>query len=321
VERGGGKLKDFISVLQIDRFFLENVIHLARYLKDQQKSGEREMFLEGKSVALLFEKPSTRTRVSFEVGVHQLGGQPIYIDARTTQIARGEPLKDVARVLSRYVDMIVVRTYAQKNLEELALYSEVPVINALTNEEHPCQAVSDIFTVWEYKRNLKNLTLAYVGDGNNVCNSLIVVASMMGMNVRVGVPKGYEPDQKYVEFAKKLAEEQNSEFLVTNDPEEAVSQADIVYTDVWTSMGDEGEEEERRKIFKDYQVNKKLLSLAKEDVLFMHCLPAHRGEEVTEEVLEGERSIVWEQAENKLHVQKAIMLKLLRLKRGAYGAL
>jgi len=314
-------LKDFISVLQVDRFFLENVIHLARYLKDQQKSGERETFLEGKSVALLFEKPSTRTRVSFEVGVHQLGGQPIYIDAKTTQIARGEPLKDVARVLSRYVDMIVVRTYAQKNLEELALYSEVPVINALTNEEHPCQAVSDIFTVWEYKRNLKNLTLAYVGDGNNVCNSLIVVASMMGMNVRVGVPKGYEPDQKYVEFAKKLAEEQNSEFLVTNDPEEAVSQADIVYTDVWTSMGDEGEEEERRKIFKDYQVNKKLLSLAKEDVLFMHCLPAHRGEEVTEEVLEGERSIVWEQAENKLHVQKAIMLKLLRLKRGAYGAL
>ncbi len=308
-------MKDFVSMLDADRLFIENILSLTAFLKEKQKKGEIYRPLEGFTAALIFEKPSTRTRVSFEVGVYQLGGHGVYMDTRGSQLGRGEPIKDTARVLSRYVDLIVIRTFGQERVVELARYSDVPVINALTDEEHPCQVLADLFTIWEYKGRLRGLKVAYVGDGNNMCNSWLIGAAYMGMKFYAATPEGYEPLESYVEEAKKIAESSGAEIVVTNDPVEAVRNADVVYTDVWASMGQEEEAEKRKRVFMPYQVNSSLLRHAKSDFLFMHCLPAHRGEEVTEEVLEGERSVVWEQAENRLHTQKALMLKLVR-KRG-----
>jgi ornithine carbamoyltransferase len=305
-------MKDFISMLDADRLFIENILSLSAFLKEKVKRGELYRPLEGFTAALIFEKPSTRTRVSFEVGVYQLGGHGVYIDRKGSQLGRGEPVKDTARVLSRYTDLIVIRTFEQKRVEELARYSSVPVINALTDEEHPCQVLADLFTIWEYKGKLEGLKVAYLGDGNNMCNSWLVGAAFMGMRFYAATPPGYEPLPEYVERAREIAKETGAEIVLTNDPIEAVKDADVVYTDVWASMGQEEEEEERKRIFAPYQVNGELVKHAKPDFLFMHCLPAHRGEEVTEEVLEGERSVVWEQAENRLHTQKALILKLVR---------
>ncbi|RKQ60440.1 ornithine carbamoyltransferase [Thermovibrio guaymasensis] len=305
-------MKDFISMLDADRLFIENIISLSAFLKEKNKRGELYRPLEGFKAALIFEKPSTRTRVSFEVGVFELGGHGVYMDNRSSQLGRGEPIKDTARVLSRYVDLIVIRTFGQERVNELARYSTVPVINALTDEEHPCQVLADLFTIWEYKGKLEGLKVAYLGDGNNMCNSWLIGAAYMGMKFYTATPKGYEPLPFYVERAKEIAKETGAEIVVTHDPVEAVKDADVVYTDVWASMGQEEEAEERRKVFMPYQVNSELVKHAKPDYLFMHCLPAHRGEEVSEEVLEGERSVVWDQAENRLHTQKALILKLVR---------
>lgn len=305
-------MKDFISMLDADRFFIENILSLSAFLKEKVKKGEFYRPLNGFSAALIFEKPSTRTRVSFEVGVYQLGGHGVYMDTKGSQLGRGEPIKDTARVLSRYVDLIVIRTFSQKRVEELALYSDVPVINALTDEEHPCQVLADLFTIWEYKGSLEGLKVAYVGDGNNMCNSWLIGAAYMGMKFYAATPKGYEPLPFYVEKAKEIARETGAKIVLTNDPVEAVKDADVVYTDVWASMGQEKEALKRRELFADYQVNPQLVKHAKPDYLFMHCLPAHRGEEVVEEVIEGDNSVVWEQAENRLHTQKALILKLVR---------
>jgi len=305
-------MKDFISMLDADKLFIENVLSLSAFLKEKQKKGELYRPLEGFTASLIFEKPSTRTRVSFEVGVYQLGGHGVYMDARGSQLGRGEPLKDTARVLSRYTDLIVIRTFGQERVEELARYATVPVINALTDEEHPCQVLADLFTIWEYKRRLEGLKVAFVGDGNNMCNSWLIGAAYVGMRFYAAVPKGFEPLPKYVEAAKRIAKETGAEIVITHDPVEAVKDADVVYTDVWASMGQESEAQERKELFAPYQVNRQLVEHAKPDFLFMHCLPAHRGEEVTDEVIEGERSVVWDQAENRLHTQKALMLKLVR---------
>jgi len=305
-------MKDFISMLNADRLFIENIFSLSAFLKEKQKKGELYRPLEGFTAALIFEKPSTRTRVSFEVGVYQLGGHGVYMDARGSQLGRGEPIKDTARVLSRYVDLIVIRTYGQERVEELARYSDIPVINALTDEEHPCQVLADLFTIWEYRRNLRGLKVAYVGDGNNMCNSWLIGAAYMGMKFYAATPEGFEPLPEYVEKAKEIAEDTGAEIVVTHDPIEAVKDADVIYTDVWASMGQEEEAEKRKEIFMPYQVNRELVKHAKQDFLFMHCLPAHRGEEVTDEIIESDRSIVWDQAENRLHTQKALILKLVR---------
>jgi ornithine carbamoyltransferase len=308
-------MKDFISMLDADNLFIENIISLTFTLKEKQKRGEEYTPLKGKTAALIFEKPSTRTRVSFDVGIYQLGGYGIYMDTRGSQIGRGEPIKDTARVLSRYVDFIVIRTFHQSNVEELARFSEVPVINALTDEEHPCQVLSDLFTIKEFLGKLKGVKVAYVGDGNNMCNSWLIAAATVGMDLSVATPEGYEPLKLYIEKAKEIAFKTGSKITVTNDPVEAVRDADIIYTDVWASMGKEEEAEKRKKVFMPYQVNADLVKHAKPDFLFMHCLPAHRGEEVTDEIIESERSIVWDQAENRLHTQKALLLKLARKKK------
>jgi len=305
-------MKDFISMLQADTLFIENILSLSSFLKEKQKRGEQYRPLEGFTAALIFEKPSTRTRVSFEVGVYQLGGHGVYMDTRGSQLGRGEPIKDTARVLSRYVDLIVIRTFEQSRVEELAKYSDVPVINALTNEEHPCQVLADLFTIWEYRGSLKGLKVAYLGDGNNMCNSWLIGAAYAGMKFYAATPENYRPLPFYVEKAKEIAGDTGAEIVVTSDPVEAVKDADVIYTDVWASMGQEEEAEERKKVFMPYQVNKELVKYAKDDFLFMHCLPAHRGEEVTEDIIESERSVVWEQAENRLHTQKALILKLVR---------
>ncbi|WP_457677561.1 ornithine carbamoyltransferase [Thermovibrio sp.] len=305
-------MKDFVSMLDADRLFIENILSLSAFLKEKNKKGELYRPLEGFKAALIFEKPSTRTRVSFEVGIYELGGHGVYIDSKSSQLGRGEPIKDTARVLSRYTDLIVIRTFGQERVEELAKYSTVPVINALTDQEHPCQVLADLFTIWEYRGKLEGLKVAYLGDGNNMCNSWLVGAAYMGMKFYAATPEGYEPLPFYAEKAREIAKETGAQIVITHDPVEAVKDADVVYTDVWASMGQEDQQEERKKVFAPYQVNSELVKRAKPDFLFMHCLPAHRGEEVSEEVLEGERSVVWEQAENRLHTQKALILKLVR---------
>ncbi|SNR72209.1 ornithine carbamoyltransferase [Desulfurobacterium atlanticum] len=305
-------MRDFISMLDITKEELKDLLKLTETLKEKQKKGEIFEPLKGKTLALIFEKPSTRTRVSFEVGVIQLGGHGIYMDTRSSQLGRGEPIKDTARVLSRYVDGIVIRTFKQERIVELGRYSKVPVINALSNEEHPCQILADLFTIKEYCRDFKGLKVAFLGDGNNVCNSWLIGAAMTGINFYAATPQGYEPSEFYIKKAEEIAKTTSAEIVITNDPVEAVKEANIVYTDVWASMGQEEETEKRREIFMPYQVNSELLKHAKPDVLFMHCLPAHRGEEVTEDVIESCRSIVWDQAENRLHTQKALLTMLIR---------
>jgi len=267
--------------------------------------------LSGKTLALLFEKPSLRTRVSFEVAMRQLGGQTIYLSPAEVGLGKRESVSDVARVLSRYVDAIVARTFSHQALEILASYSSVPVINALSDLEHPCQALADLFTIYEEKGELDGLTLAFVGDGNNVAHSLLLAASLTGVNFRIASPSGYKVQDKILHLAQDYAVDGGAEIFCTEEPHLAVSGADVVYTDVWTSMGQEAEAEQRRQIFANYQVNSELLSLAREDAILMHPLPAHHGEEVAEGILDSPASVVFDQAENRMHVQKTLLAEIL----------
>jgi ornithine carbamoyltransferase len=260
---------------------------------------------------MIFEKPSTRTRVSFEVGMWQLGGYALYLSASDLQLGRGETVADTAQTLSRYVNGIMARVFAHQTILDLIKFSSVPVINGLSDFTHPCQALADLFTIYEKKGRLSGLKLAYVGDGNNVAHSLLDGCSKVGMNITLACPKGYEPNPAVVSKAKEEGKRSGSQVIVTKDPEEAVREADIIYTDVWASMGQEKEHEKRVKIFKPFQVNAKLVKEAKEDYLFMHCLPAHRGEEVTDEVADSKNSIIFDQAENRLHTQKALLALMM----------
>ncbi|MDP9728318.1 ornithine carbamoyltransferase [Alicyclobacillus sp. TC] len=304
----GRHLLDFSDITSEE---LKRLLQLAHVLKEAQKSGFTHHLLQGKTLAMIFDKASTRTRVSFEVGMSQLGGSALFLSSEQTQLSRGEPLPDTARVLSRYVDGIMVRTFAHASLQELASYATVPVINGLTDEHHPCQLLADVLTLEEHFGSLAGLTVAYVGDGNNLAHSWLQIAPKLGIHIRVATPPGYSPLQSVVDEAKMHAVMQRSQVLVTTDAERAVTGADVIYTDVWTSMGDEEEYEERLQVFAPYQVNANLVSKANPNYLFLHCLPAHRGEEVSAEIIDGPHSKVFDQAENRLHAQKAVLAALM----------
>ncbi len=287
------------------------VISLALKLKEKLKNGESHKVLEGKSVAMIFTKSSTRTRVSFETGIYQLGAHPLFLSANDIQLSRGEPISDTAKVLSRYVDGIMIRTFLQSDVAGLAEHGTIPVINGLTDDYHPCQVLADLMTVYEKKGKLNGLKMAFIGDGNNMANSLIAGCAKVGMNISVACPKGYLPDEDVVMRSQKTAQENSCEVVITQDMELAIKNADVVYTDVWTSMGQEAENDKRMKAFKGYQVNSDLFANAKDDAIFLHCLPAHRGEEVTADVIDGPNSVVFDEAENRLHAQKAVMALLM----------
>jgi len=299
--------RHFLALNRYSRQELDDLLALTAELKKHQKKGVAHRRLEGKTIALIFEKASTRTRVSFEVGVFQLGAHPLFISSGTSQMGRGEPIKDTARVMARYCDGVMIRTYGQEIVEEFAKYSSVPVINGLTDLFHPCQIMADIFTVIEHKGGYKGLKFAWIGDGNNMANTWIEAAAIFGFDLALACPKGYEPDAKVLAWAQ----EQSSRITLTHDPKEAVRGADVLNTDVWASMGQESEQKEREKAFAGYQLNEELLDEAQGNCMVLHCLPAHRGEEITDEVIEGPHSAVWDEAENRLHVQKAIMAKLI----------
>ncbi len=296
------------SLEDFTREELQTFLGRAAQLKDEQKKGIMHRQLQGKTIGLVFEKPSTRTRVSFEAAMYGLGGQVIFLSARDTQLARSEPLKDMARVMARYVDGMVVRTFGQEVVTELARYSTVPVINALTDLHHPCQVLSDIMTVIERKKVLQESKIVWIGDGNNMANSWIQAASILGFELFLACPKGYEPDSQILQRAMAAAVKP---ITLLHDPEEAVVGADVINTDVWASMGQENEQEERLAIFGSYQVNRGLLQKAPADAIVLHCLPAHRGEEISEEVLESKQCVAFDQAENKMHMHKAILELLL----------
>lgn len=304
-------MKHFISIHDITTEEFHALLDLAIRLKKETKAGIAHPILKGKSLGMIFTKSSTRTRISFEVGMYQLGGHPLYLNANDMQLGRGESIYDTANVMSRFVDGIMIRTFAHQDVLDLAKYGTAPVINALTDYLHPCQAMADLMTVYEHKGKLEGLKLAYVGDGNNVAHSLLYACAKAGMHMSVATPKGYACAEEVVENAKADAKETGSRILITNDPEEAVAGADVVCTDTWTSMGQEAEKAERVKIFKDYQVNAALFAKSKEDSVFIHCLPAYRGYEVTEDVIDGPRSIIFDEAENRLHAQKAILATLM----------
>lgn len=299
------------SLFHLTREEIEQILKTSELLKFQLLRGEEHPLLKGKTLAMIFEKPSTRTRVSFEVGMWQLGGYALYLNASDLQLGRGETVADTAQVLSRYVNGIMARVFAHQTILELVKYSKVPVINGLSDFTHPCQGLADLFTIYEKKGRLSGLKLAYVGDANNVAHSLLYGCSKVGMDITLGCPKGYEPNPGVVSEAREEGKRSGCKVKVTKDPKEAVKEADIVYTDVWASMGKEKEHEKRVKILKPFQVNAKLVKEAKEDYLFMHCLPAHRGEEVTDEVADSKNSVIFDQAENRLHTQKALLALIM----------
>ena len=285
----------------------DDVKHILE-LASKIKAGEIEKNpLEGKTLAMIFEKPSTRTRVSFDVGMYQLGGRTLFLSSNDLQMGRGEPISDTAKVLSRFVDGIMIRAIEHDDVVELAKYSDVPVISGLTNLEHPCQVLADVLTIKEHFGSFDGKKICFVGDGNNVCNSLLLIAPILGMNMSVTCPKGYEPNSQIIKKAQKLANKNNTEITVTDDVELALNNVDVVYTDVWVSMGDEIEFAQRKIDFKPYQVNSDLMKLANDDAIFMHCLPAIRGQEVSADVIDGPQSVVFDEAENRLHAQKAVL--------------
>ncbi len=300
-------MKHLLKMLDLSSEEVIDILNLADQLKYEQKHGIPHKMLEGKSLGLIFEKASTRTRVSFEVGMYQLGGQPIFLSSKDMQIGRGEPVQDTARVLSRYLDGIMIRTFEQAEVEALAEYGSIPIINGLTDFCHPCQILADLMTIREFKGKLDGLKMCFIGDGNNMMNSLIVGALKTGMSISVACPEGYEPHKDVLDFAKEYGDK----FTMFRTPKEAIVDADVVITDVWASMGQEGEAEKRKKAFEGYQVNSELMALAKPDAMVQHCLPAHRGEEITEEVFEAHADEIFEEAENRLHAQKAVMVKCL----------
>ena len=305
------KHKDLISIHDLEIGEVALILDVAAKLKRKQKKGEPHEYLKGKSLAMLFSKASTRTRTSFEVGFYQLGGHPIYLSDKESQIGRGEPVKDTARVLSRFVDGIMIRTFSHESVIELAKYASIPVINGLTDLLHPCQALTDLFTIQEKMKVLKGRKMVYVGDGNNMAHSLMYAAAKVGMNMVCACPKGYQPDPHVLAEAQEDASHTGCTITVEEDVMKAVKGADVLYTDTWASMGQEEEHEARKKIFAPYQINAELLAAARPEAIVMHCLPAYRGEEITDEVIEGPQSVVFDQAENRLHVQKAIMALLM----------
>jgi len=305
------KGKSLLSLKDFTKEELEEFIFQGEKLKVDHYAGKNEKLLDGKTIAVLFEKPSTRTRISFAVAIHELGAFPLILETSNLQLVRGETIPDTAKVMGRMVQGIVARVFAQKTLEELAQFSGVPVINALSDFSHPCQALGDFLTIKEKKGKLQGLKLAYLGDGNNVANSLLFGGSILGIDVTIGSPKGFEPIKEVVEMSLNFARKSGSKIEIVNDPKEAAKDADILYTDVWASMGQEAEHDKRVQIMKPYQINSSIVSLAKEDAIVMHCLPAHRGEEITDEVLDGPHSVVFDQAENRLHIQKAILSLLI----------
>ena len=303
------KGKDLLSIHELSRDEVEEILSLAQELKEKQKAGIPHRLLEGKSLGMIFEKSSTRTRVSFEVGMYQLGGQALFLSSRDLQLGRGEPIKDTARVLSRYLDGIMIRTYGHERIEELAEWADVPVINALSDLLHPCQALTDLLTIREYKgKNLTGLKMAYVGDGNNMTHSLMYAAAKVGMNFAAATPEGYEPNAEVVANAKADAAETGATVSITHNPMEAAAGADVIVTDTWASMGQEAEHDARTAVFRPYQVNWELVAESGDArCIVMHCLPAYRGEEITEDVFEEFADVIFDEAENRLHVQKAIM--------------
>ena len=302
------KGKDLLAIHDLSVDEVAEILDFAKELKAMQKAGVEHHILEGKTLGMIFEKSSTRTRVSFEVGMYQLGGQALFLSSRDLQIGRGEPIKDTARVLSRYLDGIMIRTFAHSDVEELAKYADIPIINALTDLLHPCQVLTDLLTIQEHKgKNLKGLKLAYIGDGNNMTNSLMYGCAKAGMHFAAATPKGYEPDAEVTKKAGEDAKATGGSITLVNDIFAAAKDADVLYTDVWASMGQEDEREARKKIFKGYQINKELLAVADKRAIVMHCLPAHRGEEIAEDVLEQNADVIFDEAENRLHTQKAIM--------------
>lgn len=298
-----------ISDLSVSEF--EGLMTLTEKLKKETKSKITHHLLKGKSLGMVFAKSSTRTRVSFEVGMQQLGGNPLFLSSADIQLGRGETIYDTANVLSRYLDGIMIRTFKQSDVEDLAKYGSIPIINGLTDDHHPCQALADLFTIYEHKGKLKGLKLAYIGDGNNVAHSLVEACALAGMDFAVATPKGYECSEGIIEQANNQAKKTGSNIVATNDPIEAISDADAVYTDTWVSMGQEEEKEERIKTFMPYQINKELYSNAKSDAIFLHCLPAYRGYEMTEDIIDSPFSVVFDEAENRLHAQKAVLATLM----------
>lgn len=305
------KGRDFLNLHDYKPEEIEALLELAAQLKRKKKQNEPHPYLRGKSLGMIFQKSSTRTRVSFEVGMLQLGGYPLFLSASDMQLNRGESIADTARTLSRFLDGIMIRAYSYEDVEELARYATVPVINGLTDLNHPCQIMADLLTIKEKKGRLAGLKLAYVGDGNNICHSLLVGCAKVGMHISVAAPEGYWPLERIVNLAGEDARQNGTMIKITADPVEAVAGADVVVTDVWTSMGQEMEKAERAKVFTPYQVNRELVAHAVPDYIFLHCLPAHRGEEVAEEVIDGPNSVVWDEAENRLHAQKALLAALL----------
>ena len=301
-------MKHLLKLLDLSKEEIIDILNLADQLKYETKHGIEHHHLKGKCLAMIFEKSSTRTRVSFEVGINQLGGYAVVLAGEGSQIGRGEPVQDTARVLSRYVDGIMIRTFEQKEVEDLAKYGSVPVINGLTDFCHPCQILADLMTIREYKGSFDGLKMCFIGDGNNMANSLIVGGLKVGMNVAVATPDGYKPDGAVLEFTKGYGDK----FALETDPCMAASGADILITDTWTAMGEEAEKEERKKIFKDYQINRQLIAAANAGAMVQHCLPAYRGQEITEEVFEEHADEIFNEAENRLHAQKAVMVKLMK---------
>ncbi|WP_084171280.1 ornithine carbamoyltransferase [Alicyclobacillus contaminans] len=311
----GRDLVDFSDYTTED---VHALLKLALVLKEAQKTKFPHAILGGQTLALIFDKASTRTRISFEVGMAQLGGHALFVPGETSQMGRGEPIEDTARVLSRYVDGIMIRTFEHATVQRLAEFASVPVVNGLTDDHHPCQVLADVLTLLEHTGRLQGLTVAYVGDGNNMAHSWLQLAPKLGIHIRIAAPAGYLPNADIVEQAKRDAIRNHSQVLVTTDPQRAVENADVIYTDVWASMGAEAEAEHRKRIFSEYQVNSALVRWANPNYLFMHCLPAHRGEEVTAEIIDGEHSIIFDQAENRLHAQKAVLCALMA-DAGAFG--
>jgi ornithine carbamoyltransferase len=300
-------MKHLISMADLSKEEIIEILDVATDLKEKRVKGKVTDLLKNKSIGMIFEKSSTRTRVSFEVAMNDLGGHALYLNPRDMQLGRGETVGDTAKVLSRYLYCIVARVYSHDTVSELAAHSDVPVINALSDREHPCQIIADLMTIREYKNRLKGLKYAWVGDGNNVCNSAILGCTLVGIEIAVACPPGYEPDPDIVKQARRLG----GKVTVTNDPAAASKDADILYTDVWVSMGDEDEREKRLSDLAPYQINMQLVNLAKQDAIVMHCLPAHRGEEISAEVMDGPHSVVFDQAENRLHSQKALLLRMM----------
>ena len=305
-------MKDFISLHDLTKEEIENLIDLSIKIKTDLKNGIQYKVLKNKTLGMIFSKSSTRTRVSFEVGMTQLGGYPLFLSANDIQLGRGETIYDTAKVLERYIDGIMIRTFSHDDVVELAEHADIPVINALTDLLHPCQVLADLQTVYEKKGTLKGLKFAYIGDGNNMAHSIMYGCAKVGIDCAIASPEGYMPDGDVTLNAKEDAKKSGADLVITDDPIEAIKDADIVYTDTWVSMGQEAERAERIKIFMPYQVNKELFKNAKDDALFMHCLPAYRGYEVTEDVIDSKNSVIFDEAENRLHAQKAIMVELMK---------